>query len=79
MIELNHVNMTITVAILNISEHNRFANDNWIEKKNSLPSLSDNKEIICNEQLFYFFSKSNPILPWHDSPFPVYPSLQVQL
>ena len=33
MIELNHVNMTITVAILNISEHNRFANDNWIGKK----------------------------------------------
>ena len=26
-----------------------------------------------------FFSKSNLILPRHDSPFPVYPSLQVQL
>ena len=56
MIELNHVNMTITVAILNISEHNRFANDNWIEKKNSLPSLSDNKAIISDEQSSCFFS-----------------------
>ena len=55
MTKLNHVNMTITVAFINICEHNRFANDNWIGEKNSLPSLSDNKEIICNEQLFYFF------------------------
>ena len=79
MIKLNHVNMTITVAFINVCEHNRFPNDNWIEKKNCLPSLLDNKAIICDEQLFYFFSKSNLILFWHDSPFPVYPALQVQL
>ena len=26
-----------------------------------------------------FFSKSNLIVPWHNPPFPVYPSLQVQI
>ena len=56
MIKLNHVNMTITVAFLNISEHNRFANDNWIGEKNSLPSLSDNKAIIFDELFICFFS-----------------------
>ena len=54
--------MTITVAFINICEHNRFANDNWIEKKNSLPSLSDNKEIICNEQLLDCMIKGELIL-----------------
>ena len=28
---------------------------NWIEKKNSSASLSDNKAIISDEQLFCFF------------------------
>ena len=43
-----------------------------------LTCLSDDKAIISDEQLFYFF-KVYLILPWHDSPFPEYPSLQVQL
>ena len=77
-ITIRITNMTIIVAFINIYEHNRFVNCNWKEKK-ILASLLDNKAIICNEQVFCFFSKSNLIVPWHDPPFPVYPSLQVQI
>ena len=48
------------------------------ENKNELPKrYSTETNIIF---LFFLFSKSNAvIIPWHDCPSPVYPSLQVQL
>ena len=36
----------MTIAFINICEHNRFAKDNWLAKKKILASLSHNKAII---------------------------------
>ena len=45
--------MSIIVAFLNICEHNKFVKGNLLGKK-FLASLSDNKAIISDEQLFCF-------------------------
>ena len=48
------------------------------ENKNELPKRYSTETNI--RFLFFLFSKPNAvIIPWHDSPSPVYPSLQVQL
>ena len=57
-ISVGAVSISITniiVTFINICEHNRFAKGNWIEEKTILASLLDNKAIICDEQLFFFF------------------------
>ena len=49
------------------------------ENKNELPKRYSTETNI-RFLFFFLFSKSNAvIIPWHDCPSPVYPSLQVQL
>ena len=47
-VSISITNMTIIVPFINICEHNRFAEGNWIEKK-ILANLLDNKAIIGDE------------------------------
>ena len=81
-ISVGTVSISITniiVAFINICEHNRFAMGNWIEKKTLQPVCRITRQLLVMNSYSTFFLKYNLILPWHDSPFPVYPSLQVQL